>query len=182
MRSLQFTMAILLCSVVGPAMAGDPDAGHGRGWFCRKCSEPCFPKVSKEKETRYCWDVDTKTICIPRVRFPWEHCSGKGGKSGCSAPLCGQSKPVKILMKCEYERGVCEYDWEQDQAKSGYGRPDVAPQTQPHDDPEESSEPEVPPPPPIREARQAGSTYPAHRVPTAPLPQPRNRLIDLIGR
>ncbi len=39
---------------------------------CPHCSSPCRPVVHKENETKHCWGIQCKTICIPRVTFPWE--------------------------------------------------------------------------------------------------------------
>lgn len=71
------------------AIAGD-HKGHGQrtGLICPQCTEPCYPTVTKGKETRHCWGVETKTICIPRVRWPWETWGKGDGKSGGCGDKC----------------------------------------------------------------------------------------------
>ena len=80
---------------------------------CPHCGEACHPTVTKETETKKCWDVETKAICIPKVRFPWHKASaGKGiAKDGCRPTLWGRVKHVNVLVFHEYECQVCKYTW-----------------------------------------------------------------------
>ncbi len=90
---------------------------------CPKCSTPCVLKVSPGTETRYCWKLESKTVCIPRVRFswqwPWEKkepcrdpsCDGHCGTC-CPPPLKGRSRQICVLVKHEYECPKCKYSWE----------------------------------------------------------------------
>jgi len=129
MRMYLLTLALFVSVAGAPALAGDhvQDGKHaahgknGRGACCPHCGEVCYPTVSKEKETKTCWEIDTKTICIPKVRFPWEAgCCGKGcGKDGCPPPKCGRTKCVNVLMEHEYECSTCKYSWDVDKHKNG---------------------------------------------------------------
>lgn len=137
---LQFFALALVVAIAGvPAFAGDNECdgkcdGKGKGHelcrsraFCPHCGEACYPTVSKDKETKTCWNVETKTICIPKVRFPWEKDCGKDGKDGCPTPKCGRTKNVNVLMKHEYECSTCKYSWDVDSYKDGDGKSDKAP-------------------------------------------------------
>ena len=85
-------------------------AGHGCGQSddcccqveCPQCHHVCKVSVDKVKEEDYCWEVDCKPICIPRVHFPWE----------CACPpKCAKIKYVNVLTKKTQECEVCKYTW-----------------------------------------------------------------------
>lgn len=151
MRSRILTLTLLALAAGSPALADEYDhgksdgKGHARRAFCPHCGEACYPTVTKGKETKHCWDTEVKTICIPKVRFPWDgpglnlgfgnshgkgkgkgdcgDCGGnggcgKGGKGGCVEPNCGRTKDVNVLMKHEYECTVCKYSWDPGDFKS----------------------------------------------------------------
>ncbi len=171
MRSAVIGAALIALAVTAPAAAGDHGGKGGhlvpkRIW-CPRCAAPCEPTVTKGKETRSCWEVETKTICVPRVTFPWEAracgagkksgcksgckgCSGKGGKDlcgpapDCTPAKCGRTKCVNVLMKREYECTVCKYNWEP-QKHGGKDKGVTAPADQ---------GPAVPPPPAIEASFQ----------------------------
>ncbi len=133
---LQLLAIALVASLAGTAvLAGDPGhdgkGGHGKGGhraFCPHCGDACYPTVTKGTETKHCWNVETKAICIPKVRFPWEAgcgkgCGGKGcGKDNCVPPKCGRTKYVNVLIKHEYECSTCKYSWDVDSYKNGGGK------------------------------------------------------------
>ncbi len=102
---------------------------NGHGANCPRCHETCYPTVTKGSETKQCWEVETKTICIPKVRFPWESkCCNKGcGEDGCAQPKPGRTKTVNVLVKHEYECSTCKYSWDVDSYKNGNGKSDKAP-------------------------------------------------------
>jgi len=89
---LQFVSLAIFAILAGNlALAGDEghDGKHdGQGLgirraFCPHCGDACYPTVTKAKETKHCWNVETQAICIPKVRFPWESDGGKvDGKDG----------------------------------------------------------------------------------------------------
>ncbi len=135
---LQLLAIALVASLAGaPAIAGDHGhdgkGGHGKGShrsFCPHCGDACYPTVVKGTETKHCWNVETKAICIPKVRFPWESNCGKGcggkacGKDNCVPPKCGRTKYVRVLVKHEYECSTCKYVWDVDSYKNGHGKYD----------------------------------------------------------
>lgn len=139
MRSQVSTLMLLALLAGAPVLAGDHDHGKsgGKGHgsvFCPHCGEACYPTVTKGKETRVCFETESKTICIPKVRFPWQgaglnlsfrnsHGKGKGKASGgcmdcggtdgnCLPTRCGHTKDVNVLIKHEYECSVCKYTWD----------------------------------------------------------------------
>lgn len=93
---------------------------------CPKCSTPCVLKVSEGTESKHCWKIESKTICIPKVRFSWQwpgqkkkscgncdsSCDGTCGKSCCEPPIFGRSREICVLIKHEYECPQCKYSWE----------------------------------------------------------------------
>jgi hypothetical protein len=159
MRLQLLALTIFAMAVGAPAFAGDANGigDHGKGGhrrvFCPHCGEACYPTVTKGKETKHCWNIDTKTICIPKVRFPWEtRCCDKGcGKDGCLPPKCGRTKEVRVLIKHEYECTVCKYSWDPDSFKNGKG--DDKYKAGP--EPVEADAPEVAEPPPVDAAAEA---------------------------
>ncbi|HRX81372.1 MAG TPA: hypothetical protein P5307_20020 [Pirellulaceae bacterium] len=133
MRFQLLTLALIATLVGAPAVAGDNGCdgkhdGHGKGGhraYCPHCGDACYPTVTKGKETKTCWNVESVAICIPKVRFPWESNCGKGcggkdcGKENCVPPKCGRTKYVNVLMKHEYECSTCKYSWDVDSYKNG---------------------------------------------------------------
>ena len=76
---------------------------------CPHCQTQCTPKIceptpSTDKEKKHCWCIETKEVCIPHIRFPWQPC--------CEPPKCGRVRTVKTLKKVEYECEKCGYKWE----------------------------------------------------------------------
>ena len=71
-------------------------------------------KTTKEKS---CFKVETKQICIPKVRFPWHpkvdcgSCDGCDSGGHCTA-RCGRVKTILVLKKHKYECPDCKYTWE----------------------------------------------------------------------
>jgi hypothetical protein len=92
-----FALVVLLIPVAA-AFAG----GHGHA--CPECGcAYCQPVPTTLKETKHCWEVECKQICIPAARWPWEKCC---------EPRCGKVKTVKVLKKVNYECEKCGYKWE----------------------------------------------------------------------
>ena len=147
-------LAIVAMVAGVPAFAGDEGNCAKRYTHCANCphcGEVCYPTVSRDKKTKHCWKVESKTICIPKVRFPWEKkCNEKSCcEKECALPKCGRKKCVKVLMKHEYECTVCKYSWNPapcgcEQGKDGG---DFAP-------PPPASNRDIPPTPPEEARRQ----------------------------
>ena len=76
---------------------------------CPQCNQPCKcklcePTPTTEKDKKHCWCIETKDVCIPHIRWPWQPC--------CEPPKCGRVRTVKVLKKVEYECEKCGYKWE----------------------------------------------------------------------
>ncbi len=185
MRSQVLTLALLTLVVSTSALAGEhghgKSNGKGHGWkaFCPHCGEACYPTVTKGKETKHCFETEVKTICIPKVTFPWQgsglnlsfgHVHGKGkgkcGHDGCGGhggcgdkgnclTTCGRTKDVNVLIKHEYECTVCKYSWDPAGFK-GDAKDDAK-----NLDPAEpaAGEATVPPPPEVEARRQPSAGY-----------------------
>lgn len=77
---------------------------------CPECSESFVPppqeycelNITEGKETRTCFEIDYKTICIPKVVPPWRQCC---------EPVCAEARSVKVLKTRKYECPVCKYEW-----------------------------------------------------------------------
>ena len=70
---------------------------------CHSCGQKvCCPEVKPAKETRQCWEVEQKEVCIPAVRFPW---------MDCGQFRCGRVRKVNVLVEKDYEVDVCDYQW-----------------------------------------------------------------------
>ena len=116
MRWWMITLAFVLASSwTNIGQSGE----EGHGSHCPRCHETCYPTVTKDKEEKQCWNVETKTICIPKVRFPWEsRCCDKGcGKDGCLPPKPGRTRTVNVLVPHKYECSTCKYSWDVDSYK-----------------------------------------------------------------
>ncbi len=110
---LAISTTVLFMVLGGPSPAVSQESGRGaesagetRG-TCHEVTCPCCHHVCKlsseiVKEKNYCWNVECKPICIPRVRFPWE--------KNCK-PKCAKIKYVNVLEKREYECENCTYKW-----------------------------------------------------------------------
>ena len=129
MRLQILVLNLLAIAVTAPTFAGETNSsgkkkGGHCGVFCPHCGEACYPTVTKGKEKKHYFEVEAKTICIPKVRFPWQTgANGKaGGKDRCPTQNCGRTKTVHVLVKHEYECSVCEYSWDPDHLKNGGGK------------------------------------------------------------
>lgn len=63
----------------------------------------CRLKVKKVKETKKCFEIEQKEVCVPPVRFPWEKCC---------PPTRSKFRTVNTLKTKKYECDVCEYKWD----------------------------------------------------------------------
>jgi hypothetical protein len=83
-------------------------AGCGCHVQCPQCHHYCKLSVDKEKVENYCWEVECKPVCVPRVHFPWE--------CGCP-PKCARVIHVNVLKKHTYECEKCAYSWSPEPAE-----------------------------------------------------------------
>jgi hypothetical protein len=93
-----------------------PEACHVK---CPRCDNICHVTVGLEKVKRHCYDVECKTICIPRITFPWQIACGTRCDTCCDSPgMCcpepansAKLRTVRVLKKFEYECERCKYTW-----------------------------------------------------------------------
>ena len=81
---------------------------------CGKCNGTCYLKVEKTTKEKSCFKVETKQICIPKVRFPWQpkvDCDSCDSAGNCTS-RCGRVKTILVLKKHKYECPDCKYTWE----------------------------------------------------------------------
>lgn len=84
---------------------------------CPRCKTRCRAEVTKEDVKKHCFEVECKTICIPKVTFPWQlhKLVGKNCcQDSCSCPppaKCAKTRKVHVLVKHEYTCPECKYKW-----------------------------------------------------------------------
>ncbi|MEZ6137268.1 MAG: hypothetical protein R3C53_20455 [Pirellulaceae bacterium] len=72
----------------------------GQRCCCMCGKKVCVLKVSEEKEDVIGFEVESKEICIPGIKFPW-NCKRN----------CGGVRHVCVLKEEKKEKTVCKYDW-----------------------------------------------------------------------
>jgi hypothetical protein len=186
--------ALLVASPILVAQAGDGcgDSKCGAGVRCPRCHGTCELSVSKDEVKKSCWDVECKTICVPRITFPWQkcgdcgsRCGGKcgdgksdgkcgdldcnldcakcGGPKACGAAPCARAKTVRTLKKVEYTCSHCKYKWTPTDWKSCDGCKGEANKV-----PEGEPELGPPPPPPVSAQQLYGKPAIARNVSVNP--------------
>lgn len=96
---------------LGQGLLGKYKRGYGGCLKQRKCCQRCpecneeFCELSyvEEKESKSCFQVDYKTICIPKVKLPWQ---------SCCTPRCAEARSVKVLVIHKYKCPKCKCRWE----------------------------------------------------------------------
>ncbi len=112
-RNVLSTAMMLLSMIVVTAGAqaevlritrgSDCDACESDGCTaCPQCKTHCKLEVTQGTEKKSCYKPECKTICIPKIRLPWQ---------SCCEPRCAKTKTVKVLKKHSYECPKCEYKW-----------------------------------------------------------------------
>ena len=77
-------------------------AGEQKTCCCMCGKKVCVLEVSKEEEEVTCFQVESKEICIPGIRLPWDKCGTR---------RCGGVRKVCVLSEDKKEKTVCKYDW-----------------------------------------------------------------------
>lgn len=108
---LSVTVAIALSLALGSrSVADSPEESARQPSACNKCprcrTTCCELKVEQGEKEKHCWNVECKTICIPRVVFPWQ-------KSCCDPSVNNGAwtRKVRVLKKHTYTCPTCEYSW-----------------------------------------------------------------------
>ncbi|MCR9116900.1 MAG: hypothetical protein NXI22_08105 [bacterium] len=112
MRSIIYcTIALALAITTTTTSSTTATAFERCHSHCPHCQEACYASVSVENEKKHCWNIECKTVCIPRVTFPWQQCQ-KDCCDACPQPAkCGRVRTVRVLVKHEYECPKCKYKW-----------------------------------------------------------------------
>lgn len=122
-KILKSKLSFVLLAALSFAMTS---VAHAKKNCCPKCSTPCTLKVEEGTEEKHCWNIKSKTVCIPKVRFSWQwpwdpktSCASKGcdqncdgGCGKCLPPIYGRSRTICVLEKHTYECPKCKYTWE----------------------------------------------------------------------
>ena len=112
---------------VQPVQAGGCLHGKHHKFCCPKCDCDCS-SCSLEAEVvdveKKCYEVECKTICIPKVVFPWQKkkhaschsCDSCNGR-GCTNCVHNGARvrKVKVLKTKKYECPECKYTWTPDE-------------------------------------------------------------------
>lgn len=130
-------MSIGILSTTFPPKA---EAGCCVGCFsCPDCR--CKLTAEEVEVEKTCFEVECKTICIPKVVFPWQtgkgcfpfgkwgsrsqcdgcdSCDGKGCSSCTNCVNNGAfTRTVKVLKTKKYKCPACEYTWSADESATG---------------------------------------------------------------
>lgn len=100
---MRIALALLAAVLFLQATNDCSASGNPPSPSCHSCGRKvCCPEVKVKKETRHCWEVECKEVCIPAVRFPW---------MDCGQFLCGRVRKVNVLVEKDYEVDKCEYKW-----------------------------------------------------------------------
>lgn len=106
-------LRILLCAVVLAATCGhqsstfaeESETPTKRPYCpprCPNCKAYCKFEWENAKESKSCWCIERKAICIPKITFPWQKCT---------EPKCARVRWVNILKEMEYECPRCKCKW-----------------------------------------------------------------------
>ena len=87
--------------------------------FCDKCpSCDCSLEAEMVGVEKSCFEVETKTICNPRVVFPWQHRKSRGSCDSCDGRGCtscvnngAKTRCIRVLKKKKYTCPECKYTW-----------------------------------------------------------------------
>lgn len=94
MRPMTWMLAFLTAGVLAsPTIAGHP----------KSIDKVCRTVPEIKKVEKYCWEVECREICIPKVRFPWQKFQ---------PPACGRVRVVKTYKKQTREVEEPGYKWE----------------------------------------------------------------------
>lgn len=100
---MRIAVALLAVALFAYPTNGGTAGEKAPSLSCHSCGRKvCCPEVKPAKETRHCWEVEKKDVCIPAVRFPW---------MDCGQFRCGRVRKVNVLVEKDYEVDTCKYDW-----------------------------------------------------------------------
>ena len=87
--------------------------------LCKKCpSCDCSLEAKMVDVEKSCFEVETKTICIPRVVFPWQRNKACGSCDSCDGKGCNscvnngaKTRCIRVIKKKKYTCPECKYSW-----------------------------------------------------------------------
>lgn len=87
--------------------------------LCKQCpSCDCSLDAKMVDVEKSCFEVETKTICIPRVVFPWQRAKACGSCDACDGSGCktcvnngAKTRCIKVIKKKKYTCPECKYSW-----------------------------------------------------------------------
>jgi len=87
--------------------------------LCTKCpSCDCSLEAKMVDVEKSCFEVETKTICIPRVVFPWQRKKAFGSCDSCDGRGCttcvnngAKTRCIRVLKKKRHTCPECKYSW-----------------------------------------------------------------------
>lgn len=127
MNAQKATLAFAFAMLISPlslwqasqANAGDVLSQTGCGCFvCPSCSHCCELEAKMEDVEKSCFEVECKTICIPRVVFPWQKKKSCSSCTACDGEGCSSCvnngarvRKIHVLKTKKYECPECKYKW-----------------------------------------------------------------------
>ena len=86
---------------------------------CTKCpSCDCALEAKMVDVEKSCFEVETKTICIPKVVFPWQRKKACGSCDSCDGQGCNTcinngatTRCIRVIKKKKYTCPECKYSW-----------------------------------------------------------------------
>jgi len=89
------------------------------------CEAVCCPQQVEKEVKEHCWKVESKLVCIPSFRWPWQRktnqspdcgdgcdCGVEGCRLRCGKVRCGKVRCVNVLEKHETTCKEYSYEWE----------------------------------------------------------------------
>jgi len=116
MKRVRVLCALLLVAAAAPSFAQEPAPESSASSDAIPCAA-CLRKICRThcepaNETKTCWDIECKDICVPQVQLPcwlrWFE------------PLARcEVRTVKVLKEKSYEVDTCAYRWEVETVPAG---------------------------------------------------------------
>lgn len=114
--SLMTAIAMVATCVID---AGKADAEINICCPCKSCpSCDCSLEAKMVDVEKSCFEVETKTICIPRVVFPWQRKKACDACDSCDGRGCNncvnngaKTRCIRVIKKKKYTCPECKYTW-----------------------------------------------------------------------
>ena len=119
-RSCIYSLLIAICMIAMHATHTEKvHAEINIFGVCKQCpSCDCSLDAKMVDVEKSCFEVETKTICIPRVVFPWQRTKASGPCDSCDGSGCAtcvnngaKTRYIKVIKKKKYTCPECKYSW-----------------------------------------------------------------------